>query len=124
MISYWRWMTRKCKRTCSCAMGLLSPTPASHRIFKINRYMTRRAIDSAGSVKCKTWVCRGRYLGAKGNGCRMRNVKEDVLLDEIKTEMGYKGEEFPKGQFFLGDVEHVEVCRWKRNMIRKVEGGA
>ena len=28
----------------------------------------------------KVWVCRGRYKGREGNGCTMRNVKEEELL--------------------------------------------
>ncbi len=79
--------------------------------------MTRRTVDGAGGVKCRTWVCRGRHLGAKGNGCKMRNVKEDALLDEIQAEMGYEGE-FPVERF-LEEARRVEVCRWKLNVIRK-----
>jgi len=84
--------------------------------------MTRRTVDGIGGVKCKTWVCRGRYLGKRGNGCRMRNVKEEKLLAEIMVEMGYEGE-FPENDFpaerFLVETERVEVCLDKLWVIRK-----
>lgn len=79
--------------------------------------MTRRTVNGIGGEKCKTWVCRGRYLGRRGNGCRMRNVKEDALLDEIKAEMGYEGE-FPTERF-LGEAKRVEIFRGKVRVIRK-----
>lgn len=79
--------------------------------------MTRRTVNGVGGVKCKTWVCRGRYLGKRGNECRMRNVKEDELLAEIMEEMGYEGE-FSMEQF-LKETERVEVCLDKLRVIRK-----
>lgn len=39
--------------------------------------MTRRTVNGAGGVKCKTWICRENR---NRKCCKCRNVKEEELL--------------------------------------------
>lgn len=69
--------------------------------------MTRRTVTGYKGVKHKAWVCRDRYLGRKGNGCRMRIVKEADMLKEICAEMGW--EQFDEERF-CAEVKRAEIC--------------
>jgi DNA invertase Pin-like site-specific DNA recombinase len=51
--------------------------------------LTRRTFTGASKTKYKAWVCRDRQRGRKGNGCKLRIVKEDALFTEISNRMGW-----------------------------------
>ena len=34
------------------------------------------------------WVCRDRHQGRRGNGCKLRTIHEDELLEEIGKAIG------------------------------------
>ena len=36
----------------------------------------------------KVWTCKERYMGRKGNGCKMRHIKEEELLEAIQKMSG------------------------------------
>ena len=55
--------------------------------------MTRRTLTDYGGGKYKAWVCRDRHLGRKGNGCKMRTIREDELLSEIRRVIGTEAAE-------------------------------
>ena len=80
--------------------------------------LTRRTFTGSKKVKYKAWVCRDRQLGRKGNGCKMRIIKEDDLLAEICFEMGW--DEFGEGRFeaeverVLVNADGVEIVRTKQ----------
>ena len=50
--------------------------------------MTRRALNGPKGIKYKVWTCRGRHEERKGNGCKLRTVKEDMLLQTIEECIG------------------------------------
>lgn len=50
--------------------------------------MTRRTMANYDRSKYKAWICRDRHLGRHGNGCKMRIIREEQLLDSIKKELG------------------------------------
>lgn len=50
--------------------------------------MTRRTMTGYDGVKYKAWECRDRHLGRKGNGCRMRTIRETELLEQVAEELG------------------------------------
>lgn len=54
--------------------------------------MLRRTVNGAGGMKCKVWVCRERFKGKKGNGCKGENVKEKELMAVIKERIGEPAE--------------------------------
>ena len=68
--------------------------------------MLRRTVTGYKGVKYKAWNCKDRQQGVKGNGCKMRIVKEEALLKEIADQMGW--EEFDEERF-LTEVERVDV---------------
>ena len=73
--------------------------------------MTRRTLrcSSKGTANYKAWECKEHHLGRKGNGCRMRTIREDELLEAITDQMGYpEYREFPV-EWFLKEVDRVEV---------------
>nr|MBQ4458422.1 recombinase family protein [Clostridia bacterium] len=55
--------------------------------------MTRRTLTGYGGGKYKAWVCRDRHMGRKGNGCKMRTIREDELLSEIRRVIGTEAAE-------------------------------
>ena len=67
--------------------------------------MTRRTFTGYKGVKYKAWVCRDRNLGRNGNGCQMRIVKEDELLEEICRQTGW--EEVTEEK--VVDIDRVEI---------------
>ena len=67
--------------------------------------MTRRTFTGYKGVKYKVWVCRDRQLGRKGNGCKMRILKEDDLLAEICRQMGW--EEVTEEK--MNEIDRVEI---------------
>ena len=71
--------------------------------------MTRRTLTGRDGVKYKAWTCRERHKGRRGNGCKMRTVREPELLRAICQALGY-GEtaEFPK-EDILRDVKTISV---------------
>lgn len=74
--------------------------------------MTRRTLTGYGGEKYKAWVCRDRHLGRKGNGCKMRTIREDELLGEIGESIGVEVTEDTAGlveQVEVG-MDGVEVC--------------
>ena len=73
--------------------------------------MTRRTLrcSSKGTENYKAWTCKEHHLGRQGNGCRMRTIREDDLLAAIRDQMGYPEDgEFPV-EWFLKEVDRVEV---------------
>lgn len=68
--------------------------------------MLRRTITGYKGVKYKAWNCKDRQQGIKGNGCKMRIVKEEELLKEICTQLCW--EEFDEERF-LEEVVRVDV---------------
>ena len=68
--------------------------------------MLRRTVTGYKGVKYKAWNCKDRQQGTKGNGCKMRIVKEDELLRTIAGLMGW--EEFDEARF-EAEVERVDV---------------
>ena len=67
--------------------------------------MTRRTFRGSKKAKYKAWVCRDRQLGRKGNGCKMRILKEDDLLAEICRQMGW--EEVTEEK--MNEIDRVEI---------------
>ena len=67
--------------------------------------MTRRTFTGYKGVKYKAWVCRDRNLGRNGNGCQMRIVKEDELLEAICRQTGWEKVTEEK----VVDIDRVEV---------------
>ena len=60
----------------------------------------------------KLWSCSERRRGSKGNGCALRRVKEDELLKEIQTHMGFPAEDpFPQ-EAFLERVNKVLIFQY------------
>ena len=56
-------------------------------------FMTRRTLRAYSKpgtepVRFKVWECYGKPKGKKGNGCKMRTVKEDVLFRAIEEATG------------------------------------
>ena len=49
----------------------------------------KRRTVTCGENRYKMWNCRERQKGVKGNGCKMRNIKEDDLIAEICNELGW-----------------------------------
>ena len=68
--------------------------------------MLRRTITGYKGVKYKAWNCKDRQQGIKGNGCKMRIVKEEELLKEICTQLCW--DEFDEERF-LEEVVRVDV---------------
>lgn len=68
--------------------------------------LTRRTFTGSKKVKYKAWVCRDRQLGRKGNGCKLRIVKEDDLMAEICKQMDWN--EVTEEQV-EAEIERVEV---------------
>lgn len=66
--------------------------------------MTRRTLTGYGGVKYKVWVCRDRHLGRKGNGCKMRTIREDELMEYVKDGIGAEPTEDTAGM-----IDRVEV---------------
>jgi len=83
--------------------------------------MLRRTVTGYKGVKYKAWNCKDRQQGTKGNGCKMRIVKEEELLKTIADQMGW--DEFDEARF-EAEVERVEVdadeIRIKRKMAMAV----
>lgn len=52
--------------------------------------MKRRSYTSYKGMKYKAWICRDRFLGCEGNGCRMRIVREMDLMNDICTHMNWE----------------------------------
>lgn len=50
--------------------------------------MVRRTVNGTGGEKRKVWVCRERFRGKQGNGCKGRNMKEGELLAVIEERAG------------------------------------
>lgn len=54
--------------------------------------MTRRTLRCSSNPEnketYKAWTCKERHLGRKGNGCKNRVVREEELLEALKTETG------------------------------------
>ena len=55
--------------------------------------MTRRTLrgytrPGQETVKYKAWECSGHHKGRKGNGCKMRAVKEEKILRAIEDVIG------------------------------------
>ena len=55
---------------------------------EIGEPMTRRTLNGPKGIKHKVWTCRGRHEGRKGNGCKLRTIKEDLLLQTIEESIG------------------------------------
>lgn len=73
--------------------------------------MTRRTLRCSSKSKehYKAWECKEHHKGRQGNGCRMRTIREDDLLAAIADQMGYPEDgEFPV-EWFLKEVDRVEV---------------
>lgn len=86
--------------------------------------MTRRTLREYSGETYKSWTCRGRHMGRRGNGCKMRNIRERDLFSDICMEMGYdSGAEFPVERF-QGEVNRVEVCQDGVQVLRKTADGA
>ena len=54
--------------------------------------MTRRTFRASSKAEnrgdtYKVWTCKERYKGRKGNGCMMRHVREDEVLEAIRNEL-------------------------------------
>ncbi len=50
--------------------------------------MVRRTVNGTGGGKCKVWVCRERFRGKQGNGCKGRNGKEEELMAVLEEKIG------------------------------------
>lgn len=64
----------------------------------------------------KIWSCNERRKGSKGNGCKLRKIKEDEMLNEIQRLMGIPAEQpFPESTFLeivnkvLIFPDHIEI---------------
>ena len=79
--------------------------------------MTRRTVTGYKGVKYKAWNCKDRQNGKAGNGCKMRIVKEEELLEEIADQMGW--EEFSEERF-LNEVERVDVGMEEIRVTRRM----
>ena len=79
--------------------------------------MLRRTVTGYKGVKFKAWNCKDRQQGAMGNGCKMRIIKEEVLLEEIASQMGWG--EFDEERF-LEEVERVDVGTDEITVTRKM----
>ena len=78
--------------------------------------MTRRTYTGRKGVQYKAWVCRDRLYGQKGNGCRMRIVKEAELYAEVCLQLGW--ERFDEERFKV-EVERVDVGMEGLRIVRK-----
>lgn len=68
--------------------------------------MTRRTLNGPKGIKHKVWTCRGRHEGRKGNGCKLRTVKEDFLLQTIGDSIGCEVNAENAGQ-----IQHVVITK-------------
>ena len=66
----------------------------------------RRTLSKSGGEKYKAWNCGDRQKGTKGNGCKCRIIKEDELVDEVCSALGWT--EFDDARFEK-TVERVAV---------------
>lgn len=73
--------------------------------------MLRRTFTDNKGIKYKAWVCRERFLGHSGNGCRMRAVREQALLDEICAQQAWQ--EFDQTRF---KEEIIRVTVWEESV--------
>ena len=48
----------------------------------------RRTLTSKDDTYYKVWNCAERQKGRKGNGCKLRTIKEDLLLQTIEESIG------------------------------------
>ncbi len=64
----------------------------------------RRTVTSGGN-RYKMWNCRERQKGVKGNGCRMRNIKEEDLIAEICNALGWAMDE----ERMEAEIQRVDV---------------
>ena len=80
------------KRAVTAAVGRIGGRP--HFLYgklfcgECGEPMTRRTLNGPTGIKHKIWTCRGRHEGRKGNGCKLRNVKEGMLLQAIEDSIG------------------------------------
>lgn len=79
--------------------------------------MTRRTFTGSKKTKYKAWVCRDRQLGRKGNGCKTRIVKEDDLLTEICSQMGW--EQVTEEQ--MSEIERIVVSDDAVEIVRTMQ---
>ena len=79
--------------------------------------MLRRTVTGYKGVKFKAWNCKDRQQGTAGNGCKMRIIKEEALLEEIAGQMGW--DEFDEERF-LEEVERVDVGMDEITVTRKM----
>ncbi len=79
--------------------------------------LTRRTFTGSKKTKYKAWVCRDRQLGRKGNGCKMRIMREKDLLEAICNQMGWK--EFDKDRF-EAEINRVTVSEDGVEIIKKL----
>ncbi|MDO4837603.1 MAG: recombinase family protein [Clostridia bacterium] len=72
---------------------------------------TFQACQAQGGGLYKAWNCRERQKGAKGNGCRNRIVKEDIIMEEIEKAIDTveDREMLEKVQKVLVYEDHVDV---------------
>ena len=78
--------------------------------------MLRRTVTGYKGVKYKAWNCKDRQQGTTGNGCKMRIIKEEALLQEISQQLCW--EEFDEARF-LAEVERVDVGTEEIRITRK-----
>ncbi len=72
---------------------------------------TLRACQAQGNRLYKAWNCKERQKGKKGNGCRNRVVKEEVIMEEIAKVIGTveDKEMLGKVQKVLVYEDHIEI---------------
>ena len=51
----------------------------------------RASCKKDNNASYKVWSCKERYKGRKGNGCQMRHVREDEVLEVIQNELLNRG---------------------------------
>ena len=74
--------------------------------------MTRRTLRCTSKKDCKdnykAWSCKGRHKGWRGNGCKMRNIRETDLLAEIAAQIGCADTEVEQK---MDSIDRVIVCQ-------------
>ena len=94
--------------------------------------MTRRTFHASSKKEnCKdtykVWTCKERYKGRQGNGCKMRHVREDDVLEAIRrassleTGQEINTQEGLKASF--ADIDYIKVGQNEVTVIWKKKTG-
>ncbi len=72
---------------------------------------TFRECQAQGGGAYKAWNCKERQKGVKGNGCKNRIVREELLVEEIEKAMGEEADErtLEKVERAFVYEDHIEI---------------